>query len=254
MLKKIAFSALCAAALFTASVDGAVAKDLKVAVNATFPPFEFVNSQTKELTGFEMDLIKAMGKKAGYNVVMQNMAFDGIIPAIISGNVDVGASGISITAERQKKVLFTEPFYESGLSILISKTNAGKINNFADLKGKTIAVQIGTTAATKAKEVEGATIKTFNHAGEAILELANGGADAVLNDKPATDYMLVQQPALAEKTIHLPGVLGADPMGMAVSKNNPTLQAELNKAMADMKASGEYQALYKKYFGDHGAH
>ena len=164
------------------------------------------------------------------------------------------ASGISITAERQKKVLFTEPFYESGLSILISKTNAGKINNFADLKGKTIAVQIGTTAATKAKEVEGATIKTFNHAGEAILELANGGADAVLNDKPATDYMLVQQPALAEKTIHLPGVLGADPMGMAVSKNNPTLQAELNKAMADMKASGEYQALYKKYFGDHGAH
>lgn len=88
MFKKIAFSALCAAVAFT-SIGAAYAKDLKVASNTTFPPFEFVNSKTNEITGFEMDLIKAMGKQAGYNVIIQNMGFDGIIPGILAGTVDV---------------------------------------------------------------------------------------------------------------------------------------------------------------------
>ena len=253
MFKKIAFSALCAAVAFT-SIGAAYAKDLKVASNTTFPPFEFVNSKTNEITGFEMDLIKAMGKQAGYNVIIQNMGFDGIIPGILAGTVDVGASGISITAERQKKVLFTDPFYESGLTILVNKNDADKIHGFADLKGKKIAVQIGTTAAAKAKEIPGATVVTFNHAGEATLELSNGGADAVLNDKPVTDYILTQQPKIAAATIHLPELLTADPMGMIVSKQNTALQAELNKALAELKQNGEYQALYKKWFGGHAAH
>ncbi len=251
MLKKIAFTALFAATAFASAVGSLQAKDLKVATNPTFPPFEFVNSQTKEFTGFEMDLIKAIGKQAGYNVVIQNMGFDGIIPAILAGNVDVGASGFSITPERAKKVLFTEPFYESGLTILINKSSADKIHGFKDLKGKKIAVQIGTTAAAKAKEIEGAQIVTFNHAGEAILELSNGGADAVINDKPVTDYILVQQPQLAKKTVHLPELLSADPMGIVVAKDNTALQGELNKAMAELKKNGTYAELYKKWFGAH---
>lgn len=249
MFKKLALAALCASALFTTT--STMAKDLKVAVNATFPPFEFVNAQTKELTGFEMDLMKAMAKKAGHTVTFQNMGFDGIIPAILSGSVDVGASGFSITDERKKKVLFVDPFYESGLTILVSKKSAGSIKGFADLKGKKVAVQIGTTAATKAKEIPDAKITTFNHAGEAILELANGGVDAIINDKPVTDYILTQQPKVAKETVHLPELLTADPMGMAVSKENAALQQELNKALADLKKDGTYDQLYKKWFGAH---
>ena len=248
MMKKIATALFCTSALF-ASASG-MAKDLKVASNPTFPPFEFVNSQTKAITGFEMELIDAMGKQAGYHVVIQNMGFDGIIPAILSGTIDVGASGFSVTEERKKKVLFTEPFYESGLTILTTKANKDTIKSFADLKGKKIAVQIGTTAASKAKEIEGAQISTFNHAGEAILELHNGGVDAVINDKPVTDYILTQQPKLAAEMIHLPEKLTADPMAMAVAKTNPALQSELNKALEALKANGQYQAIYQKWFGN----
>ncbi len=246
-IKKI----LTAAALSALLVSGAAsAKDLVVASNTTFPPFEFVNSQTNEITGFEMDLVRALGTKAGYDVKIMNMGFDGIIPAILSGTVDVGASGFSVTEERKKRVLFADPFYQSGLTVLINKADNGKITGFKDLAGKRIAVQIGTTAAAKAKTIEGATVTTFNNAGEAILELANGGVDAVINDKPVTAYVLTQQPKLAAKLTHLPEMLSADDFAMVLRKSDTKLAKELNDAMAAMKASGEYQALYTKWFGN----
>ena len=240
--------ALCLASVFAAS-SAAYAKDLTVGSNTTFPPFEFVNSQTQEVTGFEMDLIRAMGKKAGYDVKIQNMGFDGIIPALMTGTVDIGASGFSVTEERKKRVLFTDPFYLSGLTILIANEQKGKINSFADLKGKRIAVQIGTTAAAHVKTIEGAKVTTFNHAGEAILELANGGVDAVINDKPVTDYILNKQAKLAKEVMQLPEMLTADHFAMVVAKDNTALQKEMNDALAALKASGDYDALYTKWFG-----
>ncbi len=247
MMSKKMISLACLGALVLGS--NAIAKDLRVGSNTTFPPFEFVNSQTQEVTGFEMDLIRAMGEKAGYDVKIQNMGFDGIIPALMTGTIDVGASGFSITEERKKRVLFTDPFYRSGLTILVAKNMTGDIKTFEDLKGKRLAVQIGTTAATKAKTIEGADVRTFNNAGEAILELVNGGVDAVINDKPVTSFILNKQPRLAKRVVQLPEMLTADDFAMVVAKNNPALQKELNDALNALKASGDYKALYTKWFG-----
>ena len=247
MLKKFSFCALAAAAMLTATTLSA--KELRVATNPTFAPFEFVNSQTKEITGFEMNLIRAMGKKAGYDVVIQSIDFDGIIPAVMSGNVDVGASGFLINDKRKEKVNFLNPFYKSGFTILVHKSQADKIKSFDDLKGKKIAVQLGSISADKAKEVPDAQIKTFNHSGEAILELANGGVDAMINSNPATEYMLQVQPKIAETTVLVPGWLTSAPVGQIVNKKNTALQAELNAALDALKKDGEYAAIYKKWFG-----
>lgn len=247
MFMKKAFAAVLATAVLVA---GAVeAKDLRVASNTTFPPFEFVNTKTQEITGFEMDLIRAMGKQAGYEVKITNMAFDGIIPAVLSGSVDVGASGFSVTEERKKRVLFTEPFYKSGLTVLVAKGNEDKIQGFKDLDGRKVAVQIGTTAAAKAKDIKDAKVQTFNNAGDAILELANGGCEAVINDKPVTDYILTQQPRLAKKVVHLPDMLSADDFAMVVAKDRPELAAELNAALKALKENGEFDRLMMKWFG-----
>ena len=232
MFMKKAFAAVLATAVLVA---GAVeAKDLRVASNTTFPPFEFVNTKTQEITGFEMDLIRAMGKQAGYEVKITNMAFDGIIPAVLSGSVDVGASGFSVTEERKKRVLFTEPFYKSGLTVLVAKGNEDKIQGFKDLDGK---------------DIKDAKVQTFNNAGDAILELANGGCEAVINDKPVTDYILTQQPRLAKKVVHLPDMLSADDFAMVVAKDRPELAAELNAALKALKENGEFDKLMMKWFG-----
>lgn len=251
MFKKFAASALVAAVLFSGSLSAQAAEVLRVATNPTFPPFEFVNSETKEVTGFEMDLIRAMGKELGMEVKIMNIGFDGIIPALLAGTADVGASGFSITEERKKRVLFTKPFYQSGLTILTTKEGAEEIKGFEDLKGKTIAVQIGTTAAAKAKEIEGAKVTTFNNASEAIMDLSTGNSVAVINDRPVTDYILMQQPGLADKTVHLSDkMLSADDFAMVIPKSNPELCEKLDGAMQKLKDNGEYAKIWKKWFGD----
>lgn len=110
-------------------------------------------------------------------------------------------------------------------------------------------MQIGTTAAAKAKDIKDAKVQTFNNAGDAILELANGGCEAVINDKPVTDYILTQQPRLAKKVVHLPDMLSADDFAMVVAKDRPELAAELNAALKALKENGEFDKLMMKWFG-----
>ena len=247
MFMKKAFAAVLATAVLVA---GAVeAKDLRVASNTTFPPFEFVNMKTQEITGFEMDLIRAMGKQAGYEVKITNMAFDGIIPAVLSGSVDVGASGFSVTEERKKRVLYSDTFYTSGLSLVTTKAKAGAVKSMKDLEGKTIGVQIGTTSHNAAKKVKGAKIVTFNTAGEAILDLSIGGSDAVINDRPVTAYIMTQQPKLGAQLVHQPETYSADDFAFVFRKDQSALKDEVNAALAKLKSNGEYDKIYNKWFG-----
>ena len=136
-------------------------KPLRVATNATFVPFEFKdNDQSTEYKGFEMDLIRAVAKEMGRDVEFNNIAFSGIIPIIQQGDMDIAATGMTVTKERAQKVAFAAPFYESKLVILTPK-NSG-VHSVADLQGKQIAVQIGTTGAKYAEE-QGYTIKQFDN-------------------------------------------------------------------------------------------
>ena len=154
-------------------------KPLRVATNATFVPFEFKdNDQSTEYKGFEMDLIRAVAKEMGRDVDFNHIAFSGIIPNIQQGDMDIAATGMTVTKERAQKVAFAAPFYESKLVILTPK-NSG-VHSVADLQGKQIAVQIGTTGAKYAEE-QGYTIKQFDNNSEAIKKavMANLGVSVL---------------------------------------------------------------------------
>ena len=229
---------------------GALAADTwRVATEGTFPPFEFYNSATGELQGFEVDLVKEMAKVMKKDLKLESLSFDAIIPALISGTVDAGAAGFSITPERAKRLKFTIPFYRSGLTIVVPKENKAGIQDFDDLKGKRISVQLGSTSMTYAKSIEGAKVTTFASAGDAILNMLAGNADAVINDKPVTDYILAQNKSLAEKTVHLPVLATADNFAMVTAKDNKALCDEMNAAMRKLKADGTFDKIYEKWFG-----
>ena len=156
-------------------------KVLRVGTNPTFAPFEFQAKGSNDLTGFDIDLAKALGKQMGYKVELVNLGFDGLIPALSTGNIDLAVSGMSITEERKNAVDFCDPYYTSGLIVLVrpDETNIKSIN---DLVGKRIGAQIGTTGATKASSVKGADVKQYNNANEPFIELDNKGVDAVINE------------------------------------------------------------------------
>ena len=209
-------------------------KVLRAGTEPAFAPFEFPQEGSKELTGFDVELVQALGQKLGYKVEMVSMGFDALIPALQAGNIDVAIAGMTITDERKKVVDFTDSYYTSGLMIMVRKDSP--VKSIDDLKGKTIACQIGTTGENKSRSVEGATVKAFNTQDEAALELKNGGADAVIGDAPVVEYYMTKAGKDFAKTVG--EKMEAEPYGIALKKDNK-LTADLNKALADMKKNGE---------------
>ena len=217
---------------------------LVVGTNATFVPFEFKDEKTQDYTGFDIELIRAIGKRINKDVELKNVAFDALIPALNTHDIDVAASGMTITKARSEKVLFSSPYYENALAVVYRDGTA--VNSLDDLKGKKIAAQLGTTGADLAHKIEGTTVKEFDHSNEALLELQNSGVDATVIDLPVAQYYSTKHPDQHIKFMAYPNT--KEYLGLAINKENKELQEQINKAIADMKADGEFNTLYKKWF------
>lgn len=228
-----------------ASSDG-TAKVLRIGTNADFAPFEFQDVSGKEYQGFDMDLIRAVAKEMGYQADIQNINFDGLIPAMESGNLDVIISGMSINDDRRQKVEFSDPYYKSGLTIIVKKDNLA-IQKFSDLVGKRVAVQIGTTSAKEVRKIQGVEVRDFNSSAETFLELRSGGVDAVVNDRPVNDYYIAKSGVTDVRA--LDELLTSEDYGIAMSKKNPELVKKVNAALKKLRENGEYDKIYKKWFG-----
>ncbi|MDR6962592.1 basic amino acid ABC transporter substrate-binding protein [Shewanella putrefaciens] len=211
---------------------------LVVGTNASFPPFEYVGGQSgDEIKGFDIDLAKQIAKDAGKTLKVENMKFDSLIVALNSGKIDFIASGMTITAERQANVNFSDPYYEATQVVLVNKDN-DSIHTLEDIKDKHFAVQLGTTADIMSKKYT-QNVTAFNTGFEAIMELKNAKVDLVLFDsEPAANY-LAKNPELKMIKLDFP----AEFYGFAVSKEQPELLASINKTLANMKADGQYQTL-----------
>lgn len=241
---------LCTAAALTfMTASMTQARDLlRVGTEPTFAPFEFLDTKTKAFTGYDMDLIRAVADKAGYDVEILNMGFDALLPALMTSSIDVVAAGMSITPERAERVDFTTPYYQTGLSMLVRKADVEKYKTFDDLKGKAIAVQIGTTGADKAKTIEGAKVAAFNTTSEAFMALTAGNAEAVILDRPVIGYFLKNKPKMANSLQMQPALEDAASFGFAVKKGNTALKDKLDAAYQSLVDSGEAKKIYDKWF------
>ncbi|MEO0984830.1 MAG: basic amino acid ABC transporter substrate-binding protein [Cyanobacteria bacterium J06639_14] len=217
---------------------------LTVATEPAFPPFES-QAENGELEGFDIDLMNAIGEAAGVEIAFESLPFDGIIPALQAGTVDAAISAMTITEERLQTVDFSRPYFKAGLAIAVQDETTD-VKGLADLEGKKIAVQIGTTGADQAAEIPGAEISTFDSAPLALQELSNGNVDAVINDAPVT------LDAIASGNIDGLQVVGelltTEFYGIALPKGTENL-AVINDALSTMLEDGTYAEIYQKWFG-----
>ena len=216
---------------------------LKVVSDVSFAPFEF--KEGDKIVGFDIDLMNAIGEAAGFTPDIQNLNFDGIIPALQAGTVDAAISGMTITPERAGTVSFSRPYFKAGLAIAVRENNTD-ITSLDSLKGKNIAVQIGTTGAKKAAEIQGAKIRTFDTSILALQELANGNVDAVINDAPNTLYALKSGGVSGIKVVGQ--LLTEEYYGIALPKNSPNVE-KINQGLTTIIQNGKYAEIYKKWFG-----
>lgn len=232
------------------SLGGAkLVKDGQLTVCSDMPykPFEF--EEGGKTTGFDYQLVSAMGKKVGLTTEFVTTPFDSIIPALAAGNCDMIASAMTITDERAEKVLFTEPYFDADQSLLVLKENADKYKTLADLKGKTIGVQVETTGATYAEEnkPEGATIKSFQTGDEIFPALIADEVQAALQDLPVNAYRAKTAP---DQFVVTETFATGEQYGFAVAKDAEALHTALDKALASVRDDGQYDAIYASWFGE----
>ena len=175
----------------------AAAEKFIVASDCTWPPMEMLDAN-KQPEGFSTDYLRAMGKAAGFEVEVRNIAWDGIFGGVATGQYDIVASSVTITPEREKQFDFSAPYYEVVQAVVLP---AGKsIKTLADLKGKKVGGQIGTTGIFVMRKANvNVDIKEYDDVGLAIQDLVGGRLDAVICDDPVAMYYVNKKPDTAGK-------------------------------------------------------
>jgi ABC-type amino acid transport substrate-binding protein len=215
---------------------------IRIATDATWPPFEYVDDSNK-IVGFDIDLMNAIAEKEGLDIEFVNVAFDPLLAGMGSGTYDAAISSITIKPERAANMLFSDPYYVAGQMIVVKKDNTS-ITGESSLKGKKLGAQLGTTGESYAKEVSGATVKSYNQIGLAIQDLLNGQTDAVICDTPIANGFVGKNSANL-KTVGTP--LTEENYGIAVAKGQEDLLKKINDGLKKVKDEGLIDQLVQKW-------
>jgi polar amino acid transport system substrate-binding protein len=218
---------------------------VRVATDATGPPFESVNQQTKQIEGFDIDLLNAIAEKENLKIEYINVAFDALLAGVTQDQYDAAISSISITAERQKEMLFSDPYFTTGQIVAVSKDNTF-ITGKDSLSGKKVGVQLDTTGATDVANISGAILQTYDNIDSAFQDLMNGRLDAVVADEPLVLSYVDKNPT---KLKTAGPVFSVDNYGIAVSKGKTGLLNEINDGLKKVEAEGLIDSLSKKWLG-----
>lgn len=215
------------------------AKQLIMATNAEFPPYEYYDNQ--EIVGIDAEIAKAIAEDLGMELVIEDMAFDSIIAAVQSGKADIGVAGMTVKPDRLESVNFTDPYTTAAQVIIIKEDSA--IASPDDLVGKTIGVQLGTTGDLYAEDIADATLERYNKGFEAVEALKTGKIDAVIIDREPAKVFVSQNEGLKivdeEFTV--------EDYAIAVAKDNEDLLNSINDSLKKLKDSGKLQEIIDKY-------
>ena len=222
-------------------------RTLRVATDATYPPFEFLDAN-KQLVGYDIDLINAICQLVNCKLDIKSVAWDGIFPALQKGDYDVVASGVTITAERAKTMDFTDQYIEVGQVVLV-RADETRITGVNDLADKSVAVQKGTTNAEAAmafqKEKKVKSVKQFPSFDLAVKSLLNKDVDAVIIDNTSAAGYMGTNP---NKLKVAGDKFTREGLGIVVRKGDTAVVAAFNAALKVLKDNGTMDKLYQKWF------
>lgn len=230
-----------------AGMAGAQNPTLDVVTDPSFVPFEMMDQDSGEMVGFDMDIINEVAERASFDINLRTMDFNGIIPAVQTGNVDIAIAGITITDERAEIVDFSDPYYDSGLRLLVNADD-DSIQTVEDLEGKTVATKIGSTSYDYLQENlgESAEITPYPGSSDMYMALLGGSADAVFYDAPNVGYFSQTQGEGRAKTVG--SLYEGQQYGIVLVKGSEWVEP-VNEALASMKEDGTYDEIHAKWFG-----
>ncbi|MBQ3884115.1 MAG: transporter substrate-binding domain-containing protein [Succinivibrio sp.] len=244
-MRLITKATLLGLTLFSASVFASGQKTLKVGIEDSIAPFEFREKGSTEVIGFDVDIIKAIAKEQGFAVEITNMPFDALLPSVLTEQVDVAISSYSITEERAK-IVKLEPYYDSGLGVLVRTDLLKDIHSSYDLQGRTICAKSGTTGSYFAENIKKSKTKNYLTEIEAFMSIDKGECDVVIIDKPVLEYYHVR--SHDDKTAVLKDKLTFEQYGIVTSKNKGEISDNIAEGLKKIRKNGIYDQIYRKWF------
>ena len=227
----------------SAEAKGSETVKLVIASDCTWPPMEFVNSD-KEIVGYDIDFINAVAKEAGFEIEIRNTAWDGIFASLANGESDAVISSVTITEDRKKSMDFSLPYINAGQVLIVASSSSAK--TLADLAGKEVGAQIGTTGAIEIDNSD-ATLKTYDELGFAIEDLANGRIEGVVADTPIAADFVLQNDTYKEKLMIVGKSFTDEYYGIAVKKDNKEVLDLINKGVKAVQDKGIDKELEDKW-------
>ena len=212
---------------------------ITVATNAEFPPFEYLEGE--EMVGADIDMAKAIAEYLGCEVEITNIDFDAALTGAATGKYDLAIAGITATDERKQNMSFSDNYYKASQAIIVN--DGSEIKGSADLEGKTIACQEGTTGEQFLLD-GGYSIQSFKTGSEAITALTTGKVDAVVIDNAVANALSSEQ---GGKTVVLEEALTEEAYAIATKLGNDSLLAKVNEAIKELKANGKLAEIFASY-------
>ena len=246
-MKKLLFATLALLLLGTAGWADVMAKDvLLVGTESTYPPYEF-RDEKNELKGFDIDMMEAIAAKIGKKIEWVDMPFDSLIPSLLAKKIDIVAAGMSATEERAKRVAFSGNYEISISAFVVAEANES-MKMLDDMKGKTIAVQLGTVQETYSRTLEGVQVKSFQKFDDCVREVILGRVDATLMDTPVAKNYVEHKDFQGKIKITFEQEITGSGKALAMNLGETELLEAVNKALAELEESGELGAMKEQWF------
>ncbi len=218
---------------------------LTMATSADYPPYEYIDSSSgsQEIIGFDVDIAKHITEKLGYGLTINNVDFNGLIPALQAKRADFVMAGMTPTPERKQNVDFSQVYYEAKNTIVAKK--GSNLTNPSQLTGKVVGVQLGSIQETAAKKFEGANVKALNRISEMVQELKAGRVTALIMEDTVARGFIEANPDLEFNTIP-----NTEEAGSAIAfPKGSELVAKFDPILQEMQTSGKMTELVTKWFG-----
>ena len=217
---------------------------LIIATSPDFPPFESLG-ENGEVFGIEIDILNLVCAELGVELDIQQVDFDSVLPGVQAGKYHMGVSGISVTPEREENTLFTAPYCLAAQAIVVVK--GSPIATKADLQGKTVSVQTGTTAETYCME-NGYKVSSFTANADAEEALIAGKVDAwVIDDLTAAEMVKIYNAEKGDVLVILDEAMTTEPYAFAFAFGSEDLVAKINEVLSGLVADGTVAAIFAKY-------
>lgn len=218
---------------------------LRIGMEGTYAPFTY-KDEKGQLTGFDVDIAKAVAAKLGLKAEFVLTEWSGILAGLQANKYDVIVNQVGITAERQKTIGFSAPYAYSSPQIIVKKVGTFAPKTLADLKGKRVGVGLGSNFEKQLRDASGINVVTYPGAPEYLADLAAGRLDAAYNDRLLVGYLIKSQ----NLPVRGAGVIGdAEPVGIAMKKANTSLKIAVDRALLQLKADGTYAKISRQWFG-----